>query len=190
MKLFLQKKCKVFERWELRPQTPVPPAAGGFAPNPQHPAAGGFAPRPPLASSGWGLRPQTSKTAPPLHISGYAPGTNTCLNWVTGQLDTRPCIFLPIGPANVSRPLVAPSKAANTCRKGSSFVCSKHTTHWRGLCNNSSKLRMHPLCLPVIEAVPSVPTIASLCLPIPYHWKNQTTFGQLFYLCHLQEKSE
>ena len=34
--------------------------------------------------------------------------TNTCLNWVTGQLDTGPCIFLPIGPANVSGPLVAP----------------------------------------------------------------------------------
>ena len=27
-------------------------------------AAGGFAPRPPLASDGWGLRPQTPKTAP------------------------------------------------------------------------------------------------------------------------------
>ena len=47
MKLFLQKKCKIFERWGLRPQTPVPPAAGGFAPKPP-------------ASGGWGLRPQTS----------------------------------------------------------------------------------------------------------------------------------
>ena len=47
MKLFLQKKCKIFERWGLRPHTPVPPAAGGFAPKPQPPAAGGFAPRPP-----------------------------------------------------------------------------------------------------------------------------------------------
>ena len=75
MKLFLQKKCKIFERWGLRPHTPVPPAAGGFAPNPQPPAAGGFAPRPPLASGGWGLRPQTPKTAPPLRISGYAPGS-------------------------------------------------------------------------------------------------------------------
>ena len=36
-------------------------------------SAGGFAPRPPLASGGWGLRPQTPKTAPPLRISGYAP---------------------------------------------------------------------------------------------------------------------
>ena len=66
MKLFLQKKCKIFERWGLRPHTPVPPAAGGFAPKPQPPAAGGFAPRPPLASGGWGLRPQTPKTAPPI----------------------------------------------------------------------------------------------------------------------------
>ena len=49
----------------LRPQTPMPPAAGGFAP------------RPPLASSGWGLCPQTPQTTPPppLRISGYAPGS-------------------------------------------------------------------------------------------------------------------
>ena len=51
MKLLLQKKCKIFERWGLRPHTPVPPAAGGFAPKPPDPhwppAAGGSAPRPP-----------------------------------------------------------------------------------------------------------------------------------------------
>ena len=34
-----------------RPQTPVPPAAGGFALKPP-------------ASGGWGLRPQTPQTAP------------------------------------------------------------------------------------------------------------------------------
>ena len=28
------KKCKIFERWGLRRQTPVPPAAGSFAPKP------------------------------------------------------------------------------------------------------------------------------------------------------------
>ena len=39
--------------WGLCPQTPQPPAAGGFAP------------RSPLAFGGWGLRPQTPKTAPP-----------------------------------------------------------------------------------------------------------------------------
>ena len=50
---------------------PVPPAAGGFAPNPQPPAAGGFAPRPPLASGGWGLRPQTPIAAP-LHCEFLA----------------------------------------------------------------------------------------------------------------------
>ena len=66
MKLFLQKKCKIFERWGLRPHTPVPPAAGGFSPKPP-------------ASGGWGLRPQTPKTAPPLRISGYAPGHNNKL---------------------------------------------------------------------------------------------------------------
>ena len=73
MKLFLQKKCKIFERWGLRPQTPCLRRLGALPPNPKPPAAGGFAPRPPLASGGWGLRPQTPKTAPPLQISGYAP---------------------------------------------------------------------------------------------------------------------
>ena len=53
IKLFLKKKCKIFKHWGLRPQTPVPPAAGGFAP------------RPPIASGGWGLCPQTPQhTAP------------------------------------------------------------------------------------------------------------------------------
>ena len=45
------KKCKNIERWGHRPPTTVPPAAVGEAP------------RPP-SSSGWGLRPQTAKTAP------------------------------------------------------------------------------------------------------------------------------
>ena len=49
------------------PQTPVPPAAGGFAP------------RPPLAYGGWGLRPQTPKLVPPLRISGYASDLNGVL---------------------------------------------------------------------------------------------------------------
>ena len=51
-------------------------ALGALPPNPQPPAAGGFAPTPPLASGGWGLRPQTPQTAPPLRISGYAPAFN------------------------------------------------------------------------------------------------------------------
>ena len=50
IKLFLKKKCKIFKRWGLRPQTPVPPAAGGFAP------------RPP-------------KQLPQLRISSYEPAT-------------------------------------------------------------------------------------------------------------------
>ena len=49
-KLILKKKCKIFKRWGLRPQTPVPPAAGGFAP------------RPP-------------KQPPQLRISSYVPAT-------------------------------------------------------------------------------------------------------------------
>ena len=40
-------------------------------------SAGGFAPKPPLASAGWGLRLQTPQTAPPLQISGSAPGLHT-----------------------------------------------------------------------------------------------------------------
>ena len=40
IKSFLQKKCKIFERWGLCPQTPVPPVAGDFAPRP--PAFSGF----------------------------------------------------------------------------------------------------------------------------------------------------
>ena len=52
VKLFLKKKCKVFKRWGHRPQTPVPPVAGGFAP------------RPPIASAAWGLRSQTSQNSP------------------------------------------------------------------------------------------------------------------------------
>ena len=50
IKLFLKKKCKIFKRWGLRPQTPVPTAAGGFAP------------RPP-------------KQPPQLRISRYVPAT-------------------------------------------------------------------------------------------------------------------
>ena len=34
IKLFLQKYAKIFVCWGLRPQIPVPPAAGGFAPRP------------------------------------------------------------------------------------------------------------------------------------------------------------
>ena len=79
MKLFLQKKCKILERlgagggWGRGERLAAGRAAGGclrrlgaLPPNPQPPAAGGFAPKPPLASGGWGLRPQTPKTAPPI----------------------------------------------------------------------------------------------------------------------------
>ena len=45
---------------------------GAFPPNLQPLAAGGFAPRPLLASGGSAPRPPN--TAPPLRISGYAPG--------------------------------------------------------------------------------------------------------------------
>ena len=60
--------------WGLHPQTPIGHRRlGALLPNPQPLASGGFTPRPPLASSGWGLWPQTPKTAPPLRIPGYVP---------------------------------------------------------------------------------------------------------------------
>ena len=60
MKLVLQKNAKFSSAGGSAPRPPVPQAAGGFAPKP-------------ATSGGWGLRPQTPKTAPPLRISGYAP---------------------------------------------------------------------------------------------------------------------
>ena len=48
IKLLLQKNANFFVCWGLCPQIPVPPAAWGFAPDPQN--------------------------IPPLRISGYAPG--------------------------------------------------------------------------------------------------------------------
>ena len=45
-----------------------------FQKNAKFSSTRGSAPRPPLASGGWGLHPQTPKTAhPPLRIPGYAP---------------------------------------------------------------------------------------------------------------------
>ena len=74
MKLFLQKNAKFLSAGGSAPRPPCLRRLGALPPNPQPPAAGGFASRPPLASGGWGLRPQTPQTAPPLRISGYAPG--------------------------------------------------------------------------------------------------------------------
>ena len=67
----MQKKRKIFERWGLRPQTPVPPAAGGIAP------------RPP-------------KQPPPLQISGYALGLevdfpNAKRKYVFAVIYRHPC---------------------------------------------------------------------------------------------------
>ena len=66
MKLFLQKKCKIFERWGLHPQTPVHPAAWGFPASDLRASSL----RPPLASGGWMLH--QPPTQPPIAISGYA----------------------------------------------------------------------------------------------------------------------
>ena len=77
MKLFLQKNAKFSSAGGSTPRPLCLQRLGALPPNPQPPAAGGFAPRPPLASGGWGLRPQTPQPAPPLEISGYAPGSST-----------------------------------------------------------------------------------------------------------------
>ena len=66
MKLFLQKNAKFSSAGGSAPTPPCLRRLGALPPNPQPPAAGGFAPRPPLASGGWGLCPQTPKTAPPI----------------------------------------------------------------------------------------------------------------------------
>ena len=58
------KKCKTFERWGLRPQTPVLPAAGGLAPHPSASGSCSLRPQPLLDFGGWRLRPQTQKLAP------------------------------------------------------------------------------------------------------------------------------
>ena len=54
MKLFLQKKCKILERWGLRPHTPVPPAAGGLRP------------QTPIGLRGLGAPPPDPQNSPPI----------------------------------------------------------------------------------------------------------------------------
>ena len=64
MKLFLQKNAKFSNAWGSAPTPPCLRRLGALLPNPQPSVAGGFAPTPPLASDGWGLRPQTPKKPP------------------------------------------------------------------------------------------------------------------------------
>ena len=68
---FCKKNEKLSSAGGSAPRPPCLRRLGAF---PQPPATGGFASRPPLASSGWGLRPQTPKQLFSLRISGYAPG--------------------------------------------------------------------------------------------------------------------
>ena len=70
MKLFFAKKSKIFERWGLRLQTPVPTAAGVFAPKP----LASLAPRPPKQ--------------PPLPIFGYAPAP-ACGETLLGSMNRK-----------------------------------------------------------------------------------------------------
>ena len=62
----MQKNAKFSSAGGSAPRSPCLRRLGALPPNPQPSAAGGFAPRPPLVSGGWGIRPQTPKTAPPI----------------------------------------------------------------------------------------------------------------------------
>ena len=73
MKLFLQKNAKFSSAGGSAPRPPCLRRLGALPLNPQPPAAGGFPPGPHWPPAA-GLRPQTPQTAPPLRISGYAPG--------------------------------------------------------------------------------------------------------------------
>ena len=66
MKLFLQKTCKIFERCGLRPQTSVPPAAGGFAPKPPASSGGRLRPQTPIGFRRLGAPPPDSPNSPPI----------------------------------------------------------------------------------------------------------------------------
>ena len=60
----------MFELWGLRPQIPVPPAAGALLPNSQTP----------ICLRGLGAPPPDPQKAPTLQISGYAPVRHKCTN--------------------------------------------------------------------------------------------------------------
>ena len=62
---YFAKKSKIFEQWGLRPQTPMPPAAGSFTP------IG-------LRQMG-ALPPDPQNSLPPLQISGYAPRNRSAM---------------------------------------------------------------------------------------------------------------
>ena len=59
------------------PQTPVPPAAGGFAPKPPASGSWGLRLQTPIGLRQLGALPPDPQIAPPLRISGYAPARGT-----------------------------------------------------------------------------------------------------------------
>ena len=72
MKLFLQKKCKIFKRWRPAPRPPCLRRLGALLLNPQPPAVGGFVLRAHWIQAAGGSAPGP-QNSPPLRISGYAP---------------------------------------------------------------------------------------------------------------------
>ena len=83
--LFLQKKCKIFERWG---SVPRPLCLGRLGVLP-------IDPQPPLVFGRWRLCPQTPKLAlPTLQISGYAPGSifgEDLLLWSSPEFGEKKC---------------------------------------------------------------------------------------------------
>ena len=63
---------QIFERGVLRPQTPVTPAAGGFAPKPPASGGWGLCPQTTIGLRRLGPRPQTPKHSPPTANFCYA----------------------------------------------------------------------------------------------------------------------
>ena len=61
-------------------------------------------------------------------------------------------------PRKTVRTLVVPSNTRSTCLRGNLLQSKRQTTHCNGLHSFSSKHLMNPALLPVIDAVPSVPT--------------------------------
>ena len=63
-----------------RPQTPMPPTAGGFAP------------RPP-SSGGWGASSPDPRNSPPMRISGYAPALSSSVLCANPTHKYPNCLF-------------------------------------------------------------------------------------------------
>ena len=92
---FCKKKCKIFERWALRPQTPVPPVVEGFSPTPQVFDSWRLCPYTPIGlRRPWNPPPDPQKQPPFSPISCHAPASNhTPSNKMLSHSCEKVCIF-------------------------------------------------------------------------------------------------